>query len=264
MARYEFKSDVLRINQYRIYDFFNRQNYGYFEKNFRASQLELKNLKEQYLINPEFVLRVIYSYRKNHKKNFFDLVNSMIGRSIVGTILGKRRHGKTGFLSSLMEEYHKKGVYIAVLNFSRSEKVPKWVNHHEYINDDPYSDIPPNALIIHDEIHLDMNSKDFTSPSNAKFRNYLSTSGHKPHTIIFSSQLASNIPLDLMKYADLKIFKPMNQDNITSDRADYLFKYSLFYPEKKTDFLADLEGNIFYGVNTLPEWYGKEVSEAFK
>ncbi len=205
-------------------------------------------------------LKQKYSLCNSLEDNFYLFLDNIIHSSTVQITLGKRGAGKTALLMSLAEEYHNKGYYVACYNCSKD--LPKWCNHHKYDEKKPYYDVPRHSFIIHDEIHLDIDSKNWQSVGCKCWRHWASTSRHRNQTINCTSQLASNISLDMMKYADILLFKAMNQQNSDIDRADFLKPYSFFYPKTKNEFLGVLDGKIFYGLNNLPKFYNKKISEA--
>jgi hypothetical protein len=253
MTRYQFQSHILRINQFKIFSYLSKINSDIHWQNYMAMKYEEF---------PDLVLEFIQNQSSDLQRNYISFFSEIRNFSIIGVTLGKRRQGKTCLLSTLALDHYLAGRYIAVYNYS--DKCPDWMNLHKYNPDKPYYDVPNNAFILHSEIHLDIDSKNWNSKTTRLWSYWCSTSGHRKQSVFADSQLASNFSLDMMKFADVKLFKKMNKSNDDVDRAQYLKKFSLFYPEKKSETLADVDGRIFYFKTKVPDFYTTELSEAFK
>lgn len=251
--RYQFRSTLLARHQYLIFKCLSSQ----------TSDVHFQNLlAAEYDSFPVEVMQYVRCRLSSLDANYDLFLSRLLGKSLIGVVLGKRGSGKTALMMSLAEVYHSFGLAVCAYNVSGA--VPSWIQVLEFDKKNPYFDLPNNCFCFHDECHLDIDSKNWNSEGNNKVRRWVSTSRHRGQSIFYSSQIASNISLDLMKYADVKLFKPMNRANDEQDRADYLRRFALFYPERFDECLADVGGELFYFRNSLPVFWSKEISEVFK
>lgn len=255
--RYQFQSRVLSNNQYKLFDYLAKRFKDFHKQNEMASEFDSEDGRFVPL-----VMQFLSNYHQDFQKTKLRFLQECLYSSTIGVSLGMRRAGKTCFLSWKAEQMHLSGRPVYALNYS--DKAPSWINIIDYDPEKPYYQCKYNAYIIHDEIHNDIDSKNWNSPKNAEFRKWLATSGHKGYSIDATSQLASNIPLDLIRYAESLHFKQMNRISEDEDRANFLKPFSFFYPECIQDNLCYVNNKLFFFDNPVPDFYTKELSEAFK
>ena len=256
--RYVFLNTDLRRNQFLVYKFlFDRFNGDWEYANAMAETLDRLSM----VYGSTYILKIIRSFYLKPDIVMKEFFNYFFSYSHIVALIGARRQGKTALMSLLAEEARRRGFYIACYNMSKD--LPKWFKHHEYDKKNPYHDVPNKALILHDEVHLDIDSKNWQSKENRKVREFLSTTGHRDQIVIWTSQLASNLSLDFIRYASLKLYKPFSFTQADTDRKEYFEEIKPFLPQDKTELLIHSDDFVALTKNPLPKFYNDKISKAF-
>ena len=121
-----------------------------------------------------------------------------------------------------------------------------------------------NALFLHDECHKDINSKVWNDKNMQGVRDWASTSGHRNQSIIWMSQLLSNIGLEMIRYMSMKMFKPFSLTQLDSDRQGYFNAIENFLPKDPSHILIQTSDFFTDFHHPLPDFYTDKISRAFQ
>jgi hypothetical protein len=252
--RYKFQNYLLKSHEAEVWQWLYLRYDNYAERNTIAQQME-----EYPELTIKFVENLRYTDEQNQKR-FFKAIKD---KSVIGVLLGIRGSGKTATIMWLLEQYHIQFKQ-EICAYNVSTQSPQWIQQKEFDEEHVYEDLSNNSVTGHDEVHLDIEPKKFTGKGNVGVKRYLSTTRHRKQSIYYLSQLASGIGLDMMKFADILMFKRMNLFNEDTDRKEYLKQFTPFFPKHQDEILIIYGDQVFYFKHKLPKFWTNQISEAFK
>ena len=257
--RYQFENNNLRRNQYKIWEYLNSVSDDWFFKNFLASQLDMF---------PDSSLRIISSIQDTDDKlsRFFGLLT---GNHNIAITIGGKGSGKTTFNKWILSVLESVGYEV----FYRNPDfiLPSSWRELSYSDDFPYKSLFEYLLgseqssfqeavnnvrglyaqglmkkkiaIVHDELSLDVDSKNYASKSMKYLRDFLRELRKLglDVVVIYTDVLATNISIDFIRQVNVKIFKNVSEASLKWERESYFDDISFFIPKQKTDTLVIFE-----------------------
>jgi len=255
---YIFRCYELMLYRNLCYRYVNRIT------NDSIQRLLLLEKLDRYALNysPTSVLDYIKAFFEDNDLKIERFIDYIL-KSLIFTLIGKRRGGKTALMLWIAEVMHNLGYNIFAYNIS-GEDLPDWVTILKFDKDEPYKGVSNKSLTLHDEMHFDIDKNAFNSKENNAVRDWISTTGHRKQSVIYGDQLLSNIPIDLIRYSDVKLIKPFALTQMATDRQELFEHLSLFIPIKREDVLVQTDKEVIPFSNPLPTFWTEDISTSHK
>jgi len=202
------------------------------------------------------------------RSGYLEWLDSLeLGKVIL--ILGKKGAGKTVFAFKLGEyvfAVHQVPVWVVGIPEEISAYLPRWISIAQDIDQ-----VPLGAFIIVDESGLQYMAMRYQSDSNTIMRRLLQIARHRKQSLIFITQVASDVDKSVVRQADTIVFKQPTLMQPKNDRPEVRGPagraLKIFEPLPKDEKLrtafvcdSDFTGVLQYD---LPDYWREELSFAF-
>lgn len=270
---YKFQSRVLRENQFDIYTYV-QQKYDNF-----AEQVEACRMFDK---EPLRTLSFVRSYFEENEIKQIRFLNNIMNDNLIVIESGKRNSGKTVLNLWIAENLYNNGFHVFYINSDMD--LPDFITEVSYNPTMPYIEIiqmfypevvdletyqevidylrrnkkkSGKIIIFHDECHKDL-PKNVSRTDGDLLRMYWAEVRKLffRHSILYTSQTLSGIPLQLFNYADMQLYKNFNPWQMTMDRKEVIGEIGMFVPSRVQDTLCIFDDVMIFE-NPKPEFMSK-------
>lgn len=216
---------------------------------------------KMFLKNPHIAKVLTENYNMDNDKKLEVLMDKLCNESTIGVIVGIRGGGKTALGCRIAEiahnEYNKKIYFIQT-----TIPLPDYIEQVE----DPFG-VEEGSLIIYDESSVTLNARRSMSKNNVDVSALLAISRHRGFSILFISQHSGLVDVNLLRLADVFIFKRLSWEELNSGEkgTSSLMQYiKLMAPTDKQDTLYT-DGERWFNIKMeLPTFWSDAVSRSYK
>ncbi|MEM5798314.1 MAG: hypothetical protein QW703_00970 [Candidatus Aenigmatarchaeota archaeon] len=199
------------------------------------------------------------------KGSFDDFYKSMLSKSLIILITGKRGSGKSALGMSLLETIArntKRRCY--ALGYDMA-KLPKWIKKIENLED-----VPENSVALVDEGAIVFFSREAMKEPNKVLSKIMAIARHKNLSLILIAQSSAMIDLNVIRLADVIMLKEPSLLQAKFERKAIREMYEKVEPlfkkvtEREKYFYVwsdDFEGMASFD---LPTFWSEGISKAFK
>ena len=209
---------------------------------------------------------VVQDYETENEVKQDRLISELCDKSTLALVNGIRGSGKTATICWIAEEvYERYGPKKPIVFVQVDIELPDYVITVDSLNSDK---IPPNSLIFVDEASLTYQARRAMSRENVEMGQQLAVSRHKGHSIVFVSQHTGLVDVNILRMADVFIFKKLSWEETTSstDRGvSTLMEFiSLMMPAKKNEILWTNNESWYLTRVPLPSFWTEDISKSYK
>jgi len=174
-------------------------------------------IKHFFKENPIQAKIILQDFRKTNEAKQREVLNILLhGKSKIVYIIGARGKGKTCTSAWLVSELYKLNNKISIyfVGAGIRQMFPKeWAKYENKIQD-----VPNNSFIVLDEASIRYSAREFYKESNILLGKYLAIARHKGLTVIFITQHAGMIDINIRRLRDIVIWKPSNDYTFTEGK----------------------------------------------
>src|SRR3990167_2019704 len=178
------------------------------------------------------------------------------GKSKIIVVIGRRGAGKTATGIWAAEQVkNERPVYFV----GAPQHVPDWAKHAFDI-----ANTPQNSLVIMDESAIQLNARRPMRNANVAMSETLAVLRHSGRSVLFITQSSAMVDLNVLRMADILIFKPISLFGATSERefirSDLIKK---MLPREKNKTLYVGSGNPILFEQPLPDCWDDKLSKPY-
>jgi hypothetical protein len=221
-------------------------------------------LWKQFVEDPMLGKALVESYTTSNEEKINWFLEKIAEGSKIVPITGVRGSGKTSFAFWVAEEVHRRYPHkpIAMIE-SAIVGLPKWVQIVHSIFDSP-----EGSLVIFDEASITFAAREAMSRMSRDLSALLAISRHQGLTTLFISQHEALIDINILRLADLFVFKRLSWDELygRGERtSDMLLKYVRLMQPREEKHALVTDGETFYLLEfPLPSFWSETISKSFK
>jgi len=219
-------------------------------------------LKEM-LKNPVALAYIIKNnYEYDERRRIKIVVDKITREGTITVMLGAKRHGKSSTSVWLLEYIHKHYPDKKLYWIGYSEAIEKY---YPYVNQTINLVEPDeNSFVVFDEASLFLFSRDAMSKQSKEKIKELPTLGHRGASVLFISQSAQMVDIDIFLLCDFIWFKPFFAVDF-DERLNIPTYLKYILPKNKNENLVyDMHEQFFYVFkNPLPSIWNDELSKPY-
>jgi hypothetical protein len=236
----------------------------YLDETYTYNRIGIEEEWAKAIQEPEIAFSVLKDKMTPNQDKVDTVLNYLKQNSIVTLIVGIRGAGKTALSFFIAEELHKEGKKIAIVQ-STIENLPDY-----FIEVMTPQEAPTGSFIIYDEASITLNARRAMAKSNVDTSQFLAISRHQDKTICFISQHSGLTDVNILRFADMFLFKTPSFFEIydkglmggkgSSMLMKYVSKMSPTRPEQTlfTDF-----SQWFLMETPLPSFWSQSISKTY-
>lgn len=190
---------------------------------------------------------------------FNDFLDALQNQSLIAIITGRRGSGKTALGFSLLEHLRrKKRIYVMGIN----ARLPIWIKKVDNIQK-----VKNNSVLLIDEAAISFNARESTNAMNKLLTKLMAIARHKALSLIFISQSAAMIDINILRLTDIFIIKQPGLLQQKFERKEVRQMY-----EKVKPLLKDKDKSHAYAYSdwfeglikvSLPSFWNEKISKSF-
>lgn len=217
----------------------------------------------KFLEDPVLAMALIESSSLSNNEKVSYLIEQLSVGSKIALIVGIRGAGKTALAFFLIEEIHKiypeKKICIIEGNYPY---IPDYIEQVTTI-----FEAPEGSLVIFDEASITLNARDAMTKISKDISGLLAISRHQGLSIIFISQHSQMVDINLLRLADLFIFKRLSWEELYGKgekTTDVFLKYVRLMSPKVNNEALFTDGEKWFKILTpLPTFWSDKVSKTY-
>jgi hypothetical protein len=192
------------------------------------------------------------------------ILKTLAEKSVIALVCGIRGSGKTALMLYLAEEIHKRYPYKKLCILQSNLDLPDWIEQTEDI-----FDVPEGSIVLFDEASLSIAARNAMSRYSKDVSGLLAISRHQGLTIIFCSQHSGLVDVNVLRMADVFIFKILSWEEVSSpaehEKISPLLSYLKYMMPTSNEESLFTDGEKWYLVRTpLPSFWSDNISKTYR